>query len=208
MLPGEFTGGAPARNGMKPCGRNLMRRVFALVTGCAWLLAAGHGFGGETSLTEYQVKSLFLMNFVKYVDWPVQAFADTTSPIVIGLYGEDKFSDALTQAVEGRQVSGRRIIVRTNESGEDAGKCHVLFISASENNHLGEILGKVRTLPVLTVGEAEGFMAQGGVINFVKRDGKVHLEINLTAAHLAGLVISSKLLGVADFVEGKANPRP
>ena len=65
-------------------------------------------------------------------------------------------------------------------------------------------MGKIKTRPVLTVGETDQFMEQGGVINFVKKEGKVRLEINLDAARQAKLEISSKLLNVADVVKGKS----
>ena len=171
----------------------------------ALLFGVNSGFCGDSTFTEYQVKALFLMNFIKYVEWPPAAFAGTNAPIIIGLYGEDKFGDALTNAVEGKTISGRQIIIQPIEKGSDTGKCQVLFISDSEKNHLGEILDKIKLLPVLTVGETDQFMERGGMINFVKKEGKVRLEINLAAARQAKLEISSKLLGVADVVKGKEN---
>jgi hypothetical protein len=56
---------------------------------------------------------------------------------------------------------------------------------------------------VLTIGEIDQFLEQGGVINFVKKEGRIRLEISLDAARLANLQISSKLLNVADAVRGK-----
>jgi hypothetical protein len=53
------------------------------------------------------------------------------------------------------------------------------------------------------VGDSEKFARQGGVIGFVKKDGKVRLEVNLNAARKARLEISSKLLAVADEVIGR-----
>ena len=159
--------------------------------------------GDSASLTEYQVKALFLLNFTKYVDWPPGSFAEPNTPIIIGLYGEHKFGDALQKAVEGKLVSGRRIILQPIEKDEDLGKCHILFISDSERKRAAEILDQLRKLPVLTVGESPQFIELGGVINFVKKEGKVRLEINLLAARQANLDISSKLLSVADVVKGK-----
>ncbi len=186
-------------------GKHLLKRAICLIAFCGLLLRAVNVAGGDVSMTEYQVKALFLLNFTKYVDWPPVAFAGTNAPIVIGLYGEHKFGDAVTKAVEGKTISGREIIVQPIGKDGDFGKCQMLFISDSEKNHLGEILDKVKALPVLTVGETEQFMEQGGMINFVKKEGKIRLEINLTAARQAKLEISSKLLGVADVVKGKAN---
>lgn len=157
----------------------------------------------ETSLTEYQVKALFLLNFTKYVDWPVGAFADGAAPITIGLCGENKFGDDLQKALAGKTVSGRAIVIRQIEKPEDFSRCHILFLSASEKKRAAEILAQLKDLPVLTVGEFEQFTDDGGVINFTKKEGNVRLEINLPAAQRAHLQISSKLLSVADVVKGK-----
>jgi hypothetical protein len=186
-------------------GKNLLKKAISLIAFCGLLFRAANAAGGEASMTEYQVKALFLLNFTKYVDWPPAAFAGTNAPIVIGLYGEDKFGDALTKAVEGKTISGRRIVIQPIEKDGDPGKCQMLFISDSEKNHLGEILDKTKALPVLTVGETDQFMERGGIINFVKKEGKIRLEINLAAARQAKLEISSKILGVADVVKGNAN---
>ena len=186
-------------------GKKLFIKAISLVVFCGLLFQVANAAGAETSMTEYQVKALFLFNFTKYVDWPATAFAETNSPIVIGLYGENKFGDALTTAVEGRTVSGRQIVIQPIEQNGDPGKCQMLFISGSEDNHLGDILEKIKTLPVLTVGESDQFWERGGMIDFVKKEGKIRLEINLAAARQANLEISSKLLAVADAVKGKAN---
>jgi hypothetical protein len=65
-------------------------------------------------------------------------------------------------------------------------------------------LDKASALPILTVGEDEAFAQNGGIINFVLKNGNVRLEIDLAAAKKAGLTISSRLLAVADVVKGKA----
>jgi len=175
-----------------------------LISGCVFLLGAELVIRAEVSMPEYQLKALFIFNFTKYVDWPPTAFATTNSPIIIGLYGEDKFGDALKQAVEGKVVAGRQIIIQRIEKDGEPGKCSLLFISDSERKNLGEILAKAKALPVLTVGESEQFLEQGGVINFVMKASKIRLDINLAAARQARLQISSKLLSVADVVKGRA----
>ena len=54
---------------------------------------------------------------------------------------------------------------------------------------------------VLTIGEAEGFAAQGGIINFKMEEGRVRFEINVEAATRENLRISSKLLTLAEIVK-------
>jgi hypothetical protein len=155
----------------------------------------------QTSMSEYQVKALFLLNFVKYVDWPAAISPDTKAPIVIGILGQDNFNNSLRDAAEGKEINGRAITIRHVSSTDDLSGCSVLFVSSSENNRLDAILGKTSILPILTVGEDEEFLQKGGIINFVLKNGKIGLEINLKVAQQVKLQISSKLLSVAEVVK-------
>lgn len=188
----------------RPWSTVARRLVIGVALFCGLLAGIQPADCGEAGgFTEYQVKALYLLNFTKYVEWPAEAFPTADSPITIGVLGEDHFGDDLKKTVEGKTVNGRAIVIQAVEKCSELGKCQVLFISGSEKKRLGEILGKVKTLPILTVGESEQFTQQGGIINFVKKDGKVRLEIDLNAARQAKLQVSSKLLSVADTVRGK-----
>jgi hypothetical protein len=175
----------------------------ALLALLGLFLGAPSSFAQEPVFTEYQVKALFLLNFAKYVEWPADAFADATVPITIGVVGEDRFDGKLKKAVTGKTVGGRAIVVRKVDSDDDLSKCHILYISTPEGKQLAAVLGKVKSRPILTVGESERFTQEGGVISFVKKDEKIRLEVDLTAARAARLQLSSKLLSVADVVRGK-----
>src|SRR5690242_7791505 len=131
--------GKPAKSGTP----YLVLVVLALMS---LLFAGGKATGAEVSLSEYQVKALFLVNFAKYVDWPATAFGGAASPIVIGVSGENNFGSHLEKAIEGKTVCGRAIRILAAEKDEDFAKCHMLFVSASEKKHLGEILSKVKGL--------------------------------------------------------------
>lgn len=179
------------------------RHFFVLLASLAVLSGPPPAAGGEVSLSEYQVKALFLLNFSKYVEWPASALGETNLPITIGVHGENKFGDDLRKTVAGKSIGGRSIAIRQIESADDLAKCHILFISDSESKHLPDILGRVKGLPVLTVGESEQFTEQGGIINLARKEGKVRLEVNLEGAAQAKLQINSKLLSLADTVKGK-----
>jgi hypothetical protein len=167
------------------------------------LLAGARGGFAENALPEPQVKAAFLVNFPKYVDWPVDAFAQTNSPIIVATLGETDLGDHLRKMIQGRTVNGRPLhfkVIAENDPGRDF---HILFIPDSARRRLPAVLEKLKDSPVLTVGETDDFLARGGVINLTRRDQKVRLEVNLPAARQAGLKISSKLLSVADVVKGK-----
>ena len=149
------------------------------------------------------MKALFLFNFAKYVDWPADAFSNSTAAIVIDVVGEDGFSDEFKRITGDRTVNGRKVVVRQAEDGADLKECQILFICASQKGRLPEILEAVKNSAVLTVGETDQFLAMEGMINFTKKENKIHLEINLVPAQRANLKLSSKLLTVADTVLGK-----
>jgi len=205
MLAGYPDKSVQTRTCIVSQARRLLMKAMALMALMGLMLGSNRGFGGEISAAEYRIKSLFLLNFAKYVDWPANAFAAASAPIAIGLIGEDQFAAELAKTVEGKIVTGRRIVIQPIETDDDLRKCHILFIAGSDRNRQGEILAKIKVLPVLSVGETDQFLDRGGVINFVKREGKVRLEINLDASRQANLVISAKLLSVADVVKGKTN---
>jgi len=175
----------------------------------AWSVSLGLGCAvcqvgrAEGALTEYQVKALFLLNFIKYVDWPPDAFAASNAPIIIGLHGQSKLRETLNAAVASKGVGDRAIVIRQIDTTDDLSACNILFISDAESSRMSGILNKARLLPILTVGEDAAFAQNGGMINFVLKNGNVRLEIDLAAARKAGLTIHSRLLAVADVVRGK-----
>jgi hypothetical protein len=154
----------------------------------------------EEFTPEYKIKAGFIYNFAKFVDWPTNAFAAVDSPFVIGVLGEDPFGKLLDQAVQNRNVGGRRIEVRRFSQIEEAQTSHVLFISRSESEHITMILKRLKGKNILTVGETPGFLEEGGVINLVVEQMSVRFQINADAAESAHLLISSKLLGLAAVV--------
>lgn len=163
----------------------------------ALLLASGSGRAQESQPSEYQVKAAFLFNFAKFVEWPPQAFAGPTSPIVIGILGENPFGDDLERTIRDKTVNNRPFTIKEIRSLPEATNCHILFISTSEKKRLSEIFESLRGATVLTVGETERFVETGGMINLVKEADKIRFQINDGAAKGAGLKISSKLLNLA-----------
>ena len=153
--------------------------------------------------SEYQLKAVFLFNFVQFVDWPAtpqDSQPTTLAPLLIGILGEDPFGPFLDETVRGERLGARPIQVRRYRRIADLEECQVLFISRSENERLPEILAAVKNRPVLTVSDGDGFANQGGMIQFVTDKSRIRLRINLDAAEAANLTISSKLLRVAEIV--------
>ncbi|PWU03934.1 MAG: DUF4154 domain-containing protein [Terriglobia bacterium] len=191
---GVFTERSPGDSKIRRAPR--MRFHFTVAVGLALVITAAWGQVAD----EYQVKAFFLYNFTRYVEWPAQRFNSPSDPLVICVLGQNPFGNALEEAVKGKAVDGRTLVVRGLSDLHPPCTCHILFVSASERKRFQAAAGVVRTAGVLTVGEAEGFVNDGGVINFKLDDGKVRFEINVEAAAQEQLHISSKLLSLARIV--------
>jgi hypothetical protein len=169
-----------------------------------WLLlaVARVAVAQAPSADEYRVKAAFLYNFAKFVEWPDGAFKNPREPLVICILGRSSsFRPLLEEAVQGKQIGGRGLVIRETTDPRETADCHLLFIAASEKRHLPAVLEALKARSVLTVGETSNFADAGGVINFRLDNGKVGLEINVCAAQRARLQISSKLLSLARIVK-------
>lgn len=158
---------------------------------------------------EYEVKAAFLLNFTRFTEWPSEAFADAAVPLVIGVVGEDPFGPVLDASVAERRVHGRRIEIRRLADGPGGlSGCHLLFFGGMVSRQSRrDLLAKASKLHILTVGEADDFCRDGGVINLVLRQSRVRFQIDPGAAERAGLRLSARLLRLAELVDSRRSER-
>jgi hypothetical protein len=152
-------------------------------------------------LSEYHVKAAFLYKFALFVDWPPETFADNSVPYIFGILGTDPFGDLIEETLADKKLNNRPIVIKRYTDYKKIGKCHILFISNSENVRWKPIFQHLETAPILTVGETDGFAAKGGIINFINEDHKIRFEINHATAQAHQLLLSSKLLRLAKIVK-------
>jgi hypothetical protein len=181
----------------KDVGRGLVLLLEPRRTVSVVLLLLSALASSARPLTESEVKSVFLLNFAKFIEWPPEAYSDARAPMVIGIVGEDPFGEALPRILKGQTAQGRNLEIRYFQPEEDFGACQIVVLSRSVSVQTPEILQRLRGRPVLTVSEKDDFPRQGGVIGFALVDKSVRFDINSKAAERAGLKPSSKLLAVA-----------
>jgi YfiR/HmsC-like len=166
------------------------------LTSLALLLLLGFPLPAQ-SAGEYELKAAFLSRFASFVEWPDAA---SNGPPCIGVLGEDPFGPALDEAVKGKSYHGRGFEIRRFKPGQESNQCQILFIGALEPKKLCAVLGRLKGVAVLTVGDVPGFGESGGMVNLGLAGDKVQLEINVEAAATAGLHLSSRLLSLARIV--------
>jgi hypothetical protein len=173
-------------------------RAWRILIAVLWLLLPAHAL--TQPVKEYELKAALLFNFLQFVEWPADAFAPGDSPIVVGVLGDDPFGPPLDQLVQDAAVNNRKIVVRRYARAEDIDVCHMLFVNVRPGTRLKSVFEALGSRAILTVGDAEGFLEQGGMIQFVTQNARVRLRINLDIAKAAGLTLSSKLLRPAQIV--------
>jgi len=151
----------------------------------------------DTTSKEYQIKAAFVFNFALFTQWPDSAFSDPKAPFVVAVIGDDPFGPALQQVMCGKCIQGHPITVKHLDSPSEIPGCHLLFVPATEDDHLDDIFNAIGNQPILTVGETSKFLWDGGIIQFLIEDGKIRFEICPDAADKAGLRLSSRLMNLA-----------
>lgn len=177
---------------------NLLRFRFWRRVALGVLLAVASSTSGlqAQALSEAQVKAGFLYNFVKYIEWPAEAFLSKDAPVWMCIAGRDPFGSAV-DAFDGKQVHGRSIAVRRIPAGnEDFRGCHVLYVSDSEQRHVAPLLRSAQGA-ILTVSDIDGFIDVGGAIGLVSADERIQFEVNAATLQRASLKASSQLLKLA-----------
>jgi hypothetical protein len=163
---------------------------------------------------EAQVEAAFLVNFVRYTDWPPEVFATPDAPYVITVLGSEDVAETMRRLtrvvppVRGRRIEVQRMefppgadaIVRTALS-ERLRRSHLVFVQDSRES-VSAILGDLSGQPVLTVSDRDDFVAQGGMLGLRRSGGRFVFDANPAAIRNARLVVSAKVLKLATLVEG------
>jgi hypothetical protein len=171
-------------------GLRLRLSVLLLLLG----LPAAPSLGQVNS--ENQLKAAFLVNFLKYVEWP-----GTMQSATICLFGRDTLGPHLA-AYEGRTIAGRELRIRRVSGPEQLADCQALFVPDTEEARFGAVLRWVDHQPVLTVSDVDVFARQGGAIALVRTEGRLQFDVNTDALSRAGLKPSSQIMRLARQVVG------
>jgi len=176
-------------------------------TGCGWLpaslflLAALALPAQAAEADDYQVKGEFLLSFAKFIEWPSESQVGLKGEVRVCVLGSGEVSSILSKALQGKSAGKQDIMVRRVEDLAGAAWCRIVFITKSAEMEPEFVVNSLGAASILTVGETDGFAANGGMVNFTGGQSKVRFEINDAAARRAGLKISSKLLRLAELVE-------
>jgi hypothetical protein len=145
------------------------------------------------------VTAAFLMNFVKFVEWPADALPPD-APMVMCI-ADPAVATALTGSLDNVPAGARPVSVLRVPAGAVPVECGVLYVADIDARRMTTLIAALRGRSVLAVSNATDFAKQGGTIQLFLEDGRMRLAINPQAAERARLRVSSRLLNLAVIVK-------
>jgi hypothetical protein len=143
--------------------------------------------------------AVFLYNFSNFIEWPPSAFQRNAN-LEICLLGDVDFADTMRN-FEGTPIRGHPLrIVATQDEQMVMGGCHILYVGLDRRTELQRFLKNLNHMFVLSVGENDKFIEDGGTINIVRTSDQAQFSIDLTKAIRNGLSVSSDLLELATVI--------
>src|SRR6202030_4634936 len=88
--------------------------------------------------SEYEVKAAYLYDFGKFVAWPSKVTAAGDFPICV--LGADPFGATFDATIAGETINSKKVVVNRIAKPQEAMSCRILFISASAESQLKDIL--------------------------------------------------------------------
>lgn len=170
-----------------------------LVIAYLLLFSTQASWAGSGQLSEYEIKTAYLYNFAKYVDWPTASLPRESTSLTMCIAGKSPLNDVM-ETLAGKTVKNRRLAIRQLSRIDDLGDCNILFINAAAKTSLSHVLTSSVPRAILTISDSKGFASAGGMIELVPVRDKIRFEINNRTAQNAGLRISSHLLRLATTV--------
>jgi hypothetical protein len=145
--------------------------------------------------SESAVKARMVLSLARFVQWP--ASGDGADAGVLRLCVAARQSEAIGafSALNGQVIAGRTLHVQP-ASGAESTPCHVLYLHSSAERAT-ELLAQAGRSATLTVGDAEGFLNRGGMVELMLVNDAIRFDIHLKELRAAQLTLSSQVLRLA-----------
>ena len=167
--------------------------------------------------SQLRVEGAFLVNFIRYTDWPAQRFDHAGSPYLISVVGSSEAAETISAvAAAAGTIRGRRVLVQRvrlaasmdpgarRESVRHLRRSHLVFIADDDGDtDTRRVLAAVKGASVLTVSDVPGFAADGGMLGLVRSGRHLAIEANPSEIRAAGVSVSAKVLKLARLWGGR-----
>ena len=184
-----------------------------LYVACLTLASLSSAASKEERLEK--IKAGYLVNFIRFAQWPDESFESASSPVVVTLVGDSPFSDSTIRGLEKTAIGQRSLELRQIPLEEvdqvpidveklrlELADVHVVFMSGLNPAHAEELVREILPKHTLSIGDHEMFARIGVMLALSTDDNKVVFYANSDAIKLSEVKLSSKLLRLARKVKG------
>lgn len=169
---------------------------YSLLTGFVLAFLFGSSEKAHSQEKDYKAYTLFLYNFMKYVEWP-----NNDGDFIIGITGESPVKKELQELAKNKKAKGRKIVVISIVNPGDALLCNMVYIPSQKSSEMKLILEKVKGKSILIVAEREGMAKKGAAFSFaIDDDDALKFDINKTVLEIQGLKIAHILMQLGEIV--------
>jgi len=141
---------------------------------------------------EDELKAATVLAFLQNAKWPDSDPAGAN--VTLGVLGRPAFFQVLRRSLEGKPVGGRPVRVVELTQSIDPKCCQALYIATDRKADIHRALASAAAGHMLTIGEANRFLDDGGAISIFLVDGHMAFEVSMAALEQCRVAISSKLL--------------
>lgn len=174
---------------------------------CALLLLAAAGGAPAQAREDAPVKAAYVLNFLRFTAWPGPPSG--ADEFVLVVVGTREFTDTLREIASEAERLGQKPVRVRRVDGDAAPAAlaraldgaHAVFVQGDALADARAVLALGERRPLLTIGDAPGFAAGGGMLGLVPRGQRIVFDANPGAIQRSGLQVSAKVLKLAHLVE-------
>jgi hypothetical protein len=154
------------------------------------------------------VEAAFLVNFMRFTQWPVDRLPADDDPYIVVVVGSDDVADTVRSvataagAIQGHPIAvvdvDPRDVERQQIKALDILRgSHLVFVQSNDADVRRQVFDTLDGSAVLTVGDTPDFAARGGMLGLVRSGSHLTLEANPDRMQMAGVQVSAKVLKLA-----------
>ena len=165
---------------------------WGLLAAIVILLAQGIEQKASAQDVDYKSYTLFVYNFIKYIEWPENK---NQGDFVLGILGDSPVIHELEKLAATKKAKGRTIVIKKFSSPEQVTDCHLLYVTSSKSASIKMLKDMAKNKSMLIVGEREGLARKGAALSFVTlEDDVLKFDINKAEIEQHNLKIPGTLI--------------
>ncbi len=161
------------------------------------LLIFSTGWLWAKPLSEQKVFAALTINLVRFTRWPESVFNKAHPYLDLCVFTDGQVQQVFDE-FQTTRIKDRGIHIIYVSRLRRLQSCQVIFFQDVVASRLKHMLFLLHSQPILTVGQGVSFIQAGGIVGLDTVNHKPRLYINLATLKASGLIISARVLKLAE----------